>query len=161
MQRLTQLLQENKLYLFAQRLVNNRVFRVSYRAGRVMVLTTAVYQLGYQGGISFYAKSPLHAEKILLAQVLEVRLQEQDELLHSADSADRRRLQRIVDRIVAEARRHCLQKFQDERIKRLSSSLPLPSGESSALPLPSSSSSGQGMHPRGGSSRKSERYRRR
>lgn len=140
MSRFSQLLQENKLYLFAQRLVNNRAFRVSYRAGRVVVLTTAVYQLGYQGGISFYAKSPLQAEKILLAQVLEVRLQDQEKLLHSPDSVDRRRLQCIVDRVVAEARRHCAQKIQEERTKRLSSSLP--DEEPGTLPL---------QHPRGSS----------
>ena len=97
-------LQESKLFIFAQRLVNNRLFRVSYRAGRVVVLTTAVYQLGYQGGISFYAKSPLRAEKILMAQVLEMKPQDQDQLLHPPGSAESRRLQRIVDRVVAEAR---------------------------------------------------------
>ena len=95
---------ESKMFLFAQQLVNNRIFRVSYRAGRVVVLTTAVYHLGYQGGISFYAKNPLRAEKILMAQVLEMRPQDQDQLLHPPDSAESRRLQRIVDRVVAEAR---------------------------------------------------------
>jgi len=100
-----QRLQELKALLLFQRIANNRLFRVSYRAGRVVVLTTAIYQLGYQSGITFYARNPLDAKKILLAQALELPLQNQDKQLHPPHSADHRRLQRIVDRVIAEARR--------------------------------------------------------